>query len=177
MKSKHETEDFYKYSSGDKLYEDPDFPADKSSLYWPKYEWDGDMPPDYDEKVTGWARPTELVRQARYKQPAKPDAEPSLWGSGGIQPNGTNQGGLGDCWFLAAASALAEYPDRVKKLFSNDSYDAAGIFQVNFWFDGEKTPITVDDRIPIKEGKDKRYQSYGVKSPVNSHMSMNGAWW
>jgi len=117
------------------------------------------------------------VRQARYKQPARPDAEPSLWGSGGVQPNGTNQGGLGDCWFLAACSALAEHPDRVKKLFTNDEYNKNGIFQVNFWYNGVKTPIVVDDRLPVKVGTNPGYQSYGVKSPIISQMSMNGAWW
>jgi len=35
---------------------------------------------------------------------------------------------LGDCWFLASAAALAEHPDRIKKIFTNKKYDSAGIF-------------------------------------------------
>jgi len=45
-------------------------------------------------------------------------ASPSLWGSKGVRPDGIRQGMLGDCWMLAAASALGEFPDRVKKIFT-----------------------------------------------------------
>jgi len=43
----------------------------------------------------------------------------SLWGSKGILPAGVRQGGLGDCWWVAVASSLAEYPERIKKIFKN----------------------------------------------------------
>jgi hypothetical protein len=42
---------------------------------------------------------------------------------------------------------------------------------------GEWIKITVDDRIPIYEGMDPGYTNYGIKKPVNSKMSANGAWW
>jgi len=35
----------------------------------------------------------------------------------GIEAGDVNQGELGDCYFLCAMSAIAEYPDRVKALF------------------------------------------------------------
>jgi len=38
------------------------------------------------------------------------------------------QGELGDCWFLASAAALAEYPDRIRRIFKNQEYSAEGIF-------------------------------------------------
>jgi hypothetical protein len=41
---------------------------------------------------------------------------------------GVQQGGLGDCWFLASAAALAEYPERIMKIFSNKEYSKEGIF-------------------------------------------------
>jgi len=42
---------------------------------------------------------------------------PSLWGLKGVTPAAAQQGKLGDSWFLSAATALAEVPDRVKKMF------------------------------------------------------------
>jgi len=39
---------------------------------------------------------------------------PSFWGPKGYPvPNGIKQGSLGDCWFLAAASAMAESKERI----------------------------------------------------------------
>lgn len=35
----------------------------------------------------------------------------------GIHPNDINQGALGDCYFLAVLSALAESEDRVRNIF------------------------------------------------------------
>jgi len=123
------------------------------------------MPDLYNKKVTGWARPSELTKS------------PNLWGSKGVLPTGTNQGSLGDCWFLASAAALAEHPARIKKIFTNKSYSEAGIFELTFYRDGVPVPTVVDDRIPINEGMDKAYTNFGVKSPINTKPSVNGAWW
>jgi len=48
---------------------------------------------------------------------------------------------LGDCWFLAAAAALAEFPDRVKKIFTNKDYSKEGIFEVVFNVKGEEVKL------------------------------------
>jgi hypothetical protein len=93
---------------------------------------------------------------------------PSLWGSKGVQPAGTKQGMLGSCWFLASAAALAERPERIKKIFTNTDYDSAGVFQVGFYHMTEKVLVTVDDRIPIVEGMDPRYTNFGVKNPFST---------
>jgi len=37
----------------------------------------------------------------------------------GISADDIIQGDLGNCWFLAAASALAEWPGRLEKIFLN----------------------------------------------------------
>ena len=78
-----------------------------------------------------------------------------------MKPAGINQGMLGDCWFLAACASLAEYPERIKRIFSNTHYSDVGIFKLNFWLDDKQVPIVVDDRLPI-----------GL-----SRRSKNGAWW
>jgi len=41
----------------------------------------------------------------------------SLWGSKGILPAGVKQSGVGNCWWVAVASSLAEHPERIKKIF------------------------------------------------------------
>jgi len=37
----------------------------------------------------------------------------------GIDPTDIRQGIIGDCYFLAALSALAENPERIKRLFKS----------------------------------------------------------
>lgn len=56
-----------------------------------------------------------------------------MWGSDGVLPAGIRQGLLGSCWFLATGAALAEHPDRVKKLFVNKEYPSNGAFKVNYY--------------------------------------------
>lgn len=36
---------------------------------------------------------------------------------GEIEPNDIKQGHLGDCYFLTSLSSLAEWPDRIRRLF------------------------------------------------------------
>ena len=38
----------------------------------------------------------------------------SLFGSTGIRPADIRQGSIGNCWFMSAASAIAEYPGRME---------------------------------------------------------------
>ena len=90
------------------------------------------------QKVTEWKRPSEYVK----------DGKPSLWGSKGVQSNGVRQGMVGDCWYLAAVSALAEKPDRLKKIFKNKEYPDEGIFELTFKVKGIDTSIVIDDRLP-----------------------------
>ena len=51
---------------------------------------------------------------------------PSLWGDKGVLPLAAVQGSVGDCWFLAAAAAVAETPSRIYSLFENTSYPKNG---------------------------------------------------
>jgi hypothetical protein len=63
------------------------------------------------------------------------------------------------------------------KIFTNKSYDSAGIFELNFFHINQPTKVTIDDRLPIAEGMDSRYTNFGVKTPECTRMSANGAWW
>ena len=120
------------------------------------------------QAVNAWYRPSEIVGK---------ESKPSLWGSLGVLPNGINQGQLGDCWFLASAAAIAENPKRIKDMFYNEEYSAEGVFSITFYMKGLPVQITIDDTLPIIEGKDPKYTDFGKKTPVNARPSNNGAWW
>ena len=57
---------------------------------------------------------------------------------------------LGDCYYLATLSSLAEFEDRVKKMFVTKEINAAGIYMVILWINGVETPVIVDDYLPVK---------------------------
>ena len=91
---------------------------------------------------------------------------PSLWGKKGIQATGIDQGALGDCYFLAALSALAEHPQRIKALFGSE-FTRSGIMQINFYEKGEKKTFVIDDKLPVDKWN---------RLPF-AKISVNGAWW
>ena len=80
------------------------FPTE-DALYWADYpsEANGFMT-NYERRIT-WLRGYNQF----YNHP--------FWGSDGITPLDVRQGAIGDCWFMAAASALAEKPKRLEKVF------------------------------------------------------------
>ena len=81
-----------------KPWTDTDFPPERSSLYDPNIDRDIDTRTFNSFK---WKRASEIFN-------------PIYIFEDGIEPNDINQGQLGDCYFLAALSSLAEFPDRVK---------------------------------------------------------------
>jgi hypothetical protein len=85
-----------------------------------------------------------------WKRASDYDSEATVFGHMGVRPAGINQHRLGDCWFLAAAGALAETPSRLKALFNlehedNSYYPANGAFKLNFHNRHGKVPVVVDD--------------------------------
>jgi len=103
-------------------------------------------------------------------------ADPNLWSPDNeTRPSAAQQGGLGDCWFLAATSALAEFPDRVKAIFTNTQYSNVGVFQTKWYIQGQEVRVTIDDRLPV----DFRAQSRGNQLPrtILSRKSPMGSWW
>ena len=122
-------------------WEDPQFKADATSLRWDMYgfEIDRDAPP----KELAWKRPAEFG--GGY------GTNPKLWGNlGKPVPNGVNQGRLGDCWFLASASSLAENPERIYDVMYDKTYNKKGIFRFKFWAKNKWHWINIDDRLPVK---------------------------
>ncbi|CAH1992193.1 unnamed protein product [Acanthoscelides obtectus] len=132
-----EPQDFYKLrdqcSDRGELFEDPEFPATDSSLFFSR------RPDRYYE----WRRPHEIADNPQFFVE-------------GFSRFDVQQGELGDCWLLAAAANLTLY----KRLFFqivpddqdfDDKY--AGIFHFRFWQYGKWVDVVIDDRLPTYQGQ------------------------
>jgi hypothetical protein len=68
-------------------------------------------------------------------------------------------------------AALAEWPDRIKKIFNGiTDYPADGQFEINMYSMGKAHKIIIDDKLPGDI-------SYGTWRPKFTSKSPNGAWW
>ncbi|XP_013920473.1 PREDICTED: calpain-3 isoform X1 [Thamnophis sirtalis] len=110
------------------LYEDPDFPANDSSLFFShrlqvKFEW---------------KRPSEICENPRFIL-------------GGANRSDICQGELGDCWFLAAIACLTLNEKLLFRVIPEGqtfTKDYAGIFHFQFWRYGSWVEVIIDDRLP-----------------------------
>ncbi|XP_036211055.1 calpain-9 [Myotis myotis] len=110
------------------LFEDPDFPATDSSLF-------------YSERPQipfVWKRPGEIVEDPAFIL-------------GGATRTDICQGELGDCWLLAAIAALTLNQKALARVVPQDQSFGpgyAGIFHFQFWQHSEWLDVVVDDRLP-----------------------------
>lgn len=147
-------------NSSDK-FEDPNMDVGRAGLWNPNYfdqTWkaEGDVEGWEEWYDTPWRRPGQM----------KNESDPyNMWGLRGIRPTAINQGLLGDCWFIATAASMAEWPERVKSMIPR--FDVTkGIIQFNFWDRGFPVVFNIDDRLPNDNGT----TVFASKSP-------NNAWW
>ena len=68
-----------------------------------------------------------------------------MWGYNGIQFNDPNQGYIGDCWLIAAASIAAKDENRIRKIFHVEDLNSAGVYAVDLYIMGIPVTVTVDD--------------------------------
>ena len=115
-----------------KPWTDPDFQPNMKSLFNPSID-EGDA---------------SLYRSLAWKRAKDIYKQPKVF-SGGIEPNDINQGSLGDCYFLAVLSSLAEFPERIMDMFVTQSINDAGIYLVKFFINGTEYPVVVDDYFPV----------------------------
>ena len=89
--------------------------------------------------------------------------------AGGISPSDICQGGLGDCWLLAALAALSEQPHYIRSIFLTAQLNPRGKYQLRFYDPPTSKFITIviDDRIPCHQG---------TKKPRFSEPNGNDSW-
>lgn len=107
-----------------------------------------------------------------WKRPTEAEKSPILYGKNGIHPGAVNQGGLGDCWYLAAMAAVGEWPDRIQKIFNGQSsYPKDGQFTLNLYTYGAPQRVTIDDKLPGKMYGTRFYPAFTKQGRPG------GAWW
>lgn len=82
---------------------------------------------------------------------------------------------LGDCWFLAASSAVAmAKPDAMKAIFANvdaNAMHSQGLYTFNFWTMGVPSQVYIDDYLPLRKTHDGTYKGFFARA------SKDGAMW
>ena len=84
-------------------------------------------------------------------------SKPCLF-AGEIEPADIDQGGLGDCWLLAAFAALTMSPGAIQNCFLTQEYNLRGLYEVRL-YDGRQqkfVTIYVDDYVPCHVNKDPK---------------------
>ncbi|XP_059197909.1 calpain-9 [Centropristis striata] len=115
------------------LFEDPDFPAVDSSLYYSQ------SVPVHIE----WKRPKEICENPKFIV-------------GNADRTDICQGQLGDCWLLAAIASLTLKKDTLARVVPHDQdfdHRYAGIFHFQFWQHNKWLDVVVDDRLPSVRNK------------------------
>jgi hypothetical protein len=120
---------------------DVNFPL-ADGLYW--YDA-GEIGKDMD-KVDEW------VTWMRVSDSNFPTS--TFWGPGktaaDISPTDINQGYIGNCWIMAAVSALAEKHHRIDEYMISDAIDKVnGIYAMNFYSLGVPFTQIIDDFLPM----------------------------
>ena len=147
-RNKSDLPDFASILSAGQKWTDPQFSHNDEALFW---------------KSRGEARPQGLddVSNLEWKRISETSLKNNmLWGSDGITVDDVRQGMLGNCWYKAAASSMAEVPGRLEKIFHNtdNKLNSAGIYAVDFYSLGVPHTVIVDDYLPMMHNGEK-YQT------------------
>lgn len=130
-----------KYQESGGKFEDPLFPPNEASLCQHKIQ--------YEEQFSAysWMRIPEVPHIAERAKDGRIEVFDAK-----IEPSDILQGALGDCYFLSTLSVLAEWPNRIRKLFVSDQVNDVGIYGAWVTKNGERFAVVVDDFIPVEDG-------------------------
>ncbi|XP_005320435.2 calpain-9 [Ictidomys tridecemlineatus] len=115
------------------LFEDVDFPANNTSLFYS----------ERPQVPFEWKRPGEIVEKPEFIL-------------GGATRTDICQGELGDCWLLAAIASLTLNEKALARVVPQDQNFGpgyAGIFHFQFWQHSEWLDVVIDDRLPTFRGR------------------------
>lgn len=115
-----------------KKFTDPKFPPSDRSLNFA-----------INNRKIVWKRITEIVPNAKIVEDE-------------IDPSDVQQGNVGDCYFLACISSIAEVPERIKRIFCHEmEINPWGIYRMQIVEQGVYKEIIIDDFIPVFEGTNR----------------------
>lgn len=123
-----------------KPFTDNDFPANIQSILDTENDNGGiDSKTVAFYKTIVWRRLSEVYENV--------EGGMALFKSG-IKPGDVKQGRLADCYFMSCLAAMAEIEGRVESLFNTKEVNAAGIYSINFYINGVRQEVVVDEYIP-----------------------------
>jgi hypothetical protein len=121
---------------------------------------DGEESVKFDGMV--WLRPREC-------DGFDPGCQAVFSESAGVQD--VHQGALGNCYFVAALSMLAEQPRRIQDLFTGGGVaNDAGCYAVSVCKLGQWRVVLLDDRFPTEDGRQPFCKPQSKGGPVGSEM-------
>ena len=80
-----------------------------------------------------------------------------------------NQGSLGNCYFLSALAALAQYPNMIRRIFKTEEVNEFGQYAVNLCINGEFQMVEIDDFFPCWKGNQGNFSS-AFSKPRNNNL-------
>ena len=122
---------------------DPEFHPNQHSLCRP--EFDTHLKAECHKIM--WKRPTQYLNASQRKR--------LQLVRNAITPDDIDQGKLGDCWFLCAIAALAEFPKLLLNLFSGNcpAENKVGAYRVRICKHGWWQDVIVDSYLPVRDEK------------------------
>lgn len=113
-------------------FSDSKFPSNAKSIG----PWEGKSGAHIDAEIQ-WRRASEYFTEKLSEEERHKGVQVKLF-EDDIEPKDVAQGGLGDCWLIAALACVAEHPALVRKAFMTKSatrtgkYKASGCFLLSW---------------------------------------------